>query len=833
VLTDGAQAWTIEMPSGRVLSLGPMTVPQHLYAGIGAYWGVAEFFGGSIWLVYVRDNQSIARTRVPDGLTQTVATFDSLADMPTIIVSRPFNRWYFHHQYSSQFSSFYQTIGFADAAFVSSAPPIAPAILKPPASQTIGVSGTVVFKVTTRGTGPLRYQWLFEGLALAGATNATLTLTNVGTNQAGHYAVVVSNVASNATSAAAVLRVIPSVNVAVFDDPNFVFTGGGAYDQSDSVQASLRRLGHRVTTFTNISTAASGSAPLLFPAFEAGDLARPLTPATRDALQNFVARGGVLILHGCNNDFNRPVRFLNKVLGFSVAGLYSSVSVSRSGQADGTAFADGPDSLPINNHTAGLLRSSLPPGARSVYENADDTAVVLFPFGSGKIIFLGWNWSDAVPLGRQDGGWLIVLGSAIEGTAPPSPQAPQILGQPQDRTVIVGTTVQLRVLAAGFPLNYQWLFNGQPLPGATNYVLTLSNVMTNRAGAYSVIVSNALGSVTSSNAVLTMLPPLFVGVYDDSRFVDTSGGVYAESDNVQATLAQLGHIVRPFANIVAAGANQVLVFPFFKFGDPTPSLDSANRVALQSFVQRGGLVIMHGGSANVSLLNTLFGFSLSSHGYGGSQFTRTAQAAGTRFANGPSVLPYNDGTFTLYGWSLPFGARNLYGFIDPNLDLCAFALFPYGAGNIAYVGWNWDDAVPVGSQDGGWVETLGNAVLTRVNLSSPPPVITLQPQGLTVLAGLDVTFTVGGFGSPPLQLQWFYNGQPFPGATNPTFTLSFVATNQSGSRAADTRSGGLLHRLQPQRHRSGRADSTGWLHTVADLRHRHVRFVPARPADDQ
>src|SRR5262249_55922609 len=156
-------------------------------------------------------------------------------------------------------------------------------------------------------------------------------------------------------------------------------------------------------------------------------------------------------------------------------------------------------------------------------------------FGSGKIIFLGWNWYDAVPLGRQDGGWLTVLSSAIEETTPPTPSAPEILSQPQDLTVVAGATAQFQVLASGYPLNYQWLFNGQPLPGATNYSLSLGVVTTNHSGLYSVVVSNALGAAQSSNATLAVVAPLTVGVFDDSRYVDTtSGGNSAESDNVQA-----------------------------------------------------------------------------------------------------------------------------------------------------------------------------------------------------------------------------------------------------------------------------------------------------------
>jgi len=329
-------------------------------------------------------------------------------------------------------------------------PAIAPTILKDPSNETIGASGTVVFKATARGTGPLQYQWLFQPLGgtnspspILNATNSILTLTGVRTTQAGQYSLFVSNTAGTATSLAAVLRVIPSIIVAVFDDSSYVNTYGGPNAQSDTVQASITRLGHRPTAFTSISGAANGTNPMLFPAFEAGDPTPSLSQAARDGVQSFVAKGGVIILHGTYNDYNRPTRFLNAIFGFSLSGAYASAPFTRTSQAAGTAFADDPDWLPRNNNTTVLQKSSLPAGARSIYENSDQQTVVAWlPFGSGKIIFLGWNWTDAIPVGQQDGGWLKVLGSAIEQTVPPPPSAPEILVQPQDRIVLAGTNVQ-------------------------------------------------------------------------------------------------------------------------------------------------------------------------------------------------------------------------------------------------------------------------------------------------------------------------------------------------------------------------------------------------------
>ena len=65
-----------------------------------------------------------------------------------------------------------------------------------------------------------------------------------------------------------------------------------------------------------------------------------------------------------------------------------------------------------------------------------------------------------------------------------------------------------------------------------------------------------------------------------------------------------------------------------------------------------------------------------------------------------------------------------------------------------------------------------------------PPVITSQPQSLTVEEGRRATFSVAATGSPPrdpLHYQWGRNGSPMLGATNATFTLPNVRLADGGS----------------------------------------------------
>jgi len=84
---------------------------------------------------------------------------------------------------------------------------ILPLITAQPANQALAQGQTATFNVSALGTAPLNYQWYFNGSSISGATNMSLTLTNVQQTFAGLYSVVVSNQSGSATSSNAVLTV--------------------------------------------------------------------------------------------------------------------------------------------------------------------------------------------------------------------------------------------------------------------------------------------------------------------------------------------------------------------------------------------------------------------------------------------------------------------------------------------------------------------------------------------------------------------------------------------------------------------------------------------------
>jgi hypothetical protein len=109
-----------------------------------------------------------------------------------------------------------------------------------------------------------------------------------------------------------------------------------------------------------------------------------------------------------------------------------------------------------------------------------------------------------------DGNWLAIGSYEVALLHRPSisetDTAPGIQSQPASQTVIEGSTVTLTAFAIGSsPLCYQWCNGTKNLAGQTNASLTLTNVSPASTGNYSLVVTNAFGSATSSNASLSVL----------------------------------------------------------------------------------------------------------------------------------------------------------------------------------------------------------------------------------------------------------------------------------------------------------------------------------------
>lgn len=108
-------------------------------------------------------------------------------------------------------------------------------------------------------------------------------------------------------------------------------------------------------------------------------------------------------------------------------------------------------------------------------------------------------------------GWQGAVGNILLNLSPGVATAPYYITPPsQDtRTNYVGSTLKLESYASGnAPLFYQWRRDGVEVPGATNRTFKLVNLQTNQSGNYSVVVSNAVGTITNGVALLRVLPNL-------------------------------------------------------------------------------------------------------------------------------------------------------------------------------------------------------------------------------------------------------------------------------------------------------------------------------------
>jgi hypothetical protein len=91
----------------------------------------------------------------------------------------------------------------------------------------------------------------------------------------------------------------------------------------------------------------------------------------------------------------------------------------------------------------------------------------------------------------------------LNSAAPPS-----ITAQPQSLSVNQSASASFTVTASGAALlSYQWRLYGTNIAAATASSYTRANVQPPDAGPYSVVITNAQGTVISSNAMLTVVVP--------------------------------------------------------------------------------------------------------------------------------------------------------------------------------------------------------------------------------------------------------------------------------------------------------------------------------------
>ena len=142
-------------------------------------------------------------------------------------------------------------IASATATLLVVAPPV---ITNQPQSLAVEPGANATFTVGAAGTAPLRYQWTFGGMDIAGATNSSFTVTGAQVANAGAYRVTVSNVGAAVTSVEAMLSILGQP---VLSGPELLSNGhvrvflSGAPNRTYTVEGSLN-----LTNWTVLGTVA-------------------------------------------------------------------------------------------------------------------------------------------------------------------------------------------------------------------------------------------------------------------------------------------------------------------------------------------------------------------------------------------------------------------------------------------------------------------------------------------------------------------------------------------------------------------------------------------------
>jgi hypothetical protein len=375
--------------------------------------------------------------------------------------------------------------------------------------------------------------------------------------------------------------------------------------------------------------------------------------------------------------------------------------------------------------------------------------------------------------------------------------SPTIIQQPQNTNVSVGANVAFPVVAAGWPpFRYQWQKDGAPLPGAISSIYRILNAQVTNSGAYSVVVTNPYGSVTSSNATLVVqvTPPCVPpppGLVSWWRAENNELDSWGSNDAVEG---------RPLYGYGPGKVGQA-------FGIPGPivldslSLRLTNALTLQAWIyptnlsgtgpytiiSKVGLYTVNQSSFWLGTTNNgLLCFLISGSGasFPGTNTTLLGPALPTNQWSFV-VATYDGNALRLYVNGALAALRNYSGGIFPgnqNLGIGVVPITKTGYEiNYPFSGSIDEVCIYNRALADSEIQDIYNADVLGMCLQ--PPVIVSQPQSQAIPLGEDVLFSVGVQGNRPLLYQWFFNSNALPGATNSWLVLERIQTNQAGAYA--------------------------------------------------
>ena len=265
---------------------------------------------------------------------------------------------------------------------------------------------------------------------------------------------------------------------------------------------------------------------------------------------------------------------------------------------------------------------------------------------------------------------LLVASNSIPPAAGPIP--PAIFTQPTDRTngIYAGDSISFSVVATGSsPFHYQWRKDGldvttQSNPSAVSNVLTFASVQAGDAGAYCLVITNAVGAVTSSVVQLAVIAytPVTNGVALQLD-VDLTGAPNTQPGFQAFTLGSNGAVFSNAATVVLAPIGSASLAERQRSASPLvidnlPALTQARLyddfTFASSTADGTGLSILISHLAPSTLYGlTIWSFDPQSPGARTSDWTETASGASVPIVTG---YTFNGSSLPIADYDDTFGA---------------------------------------------------------------------------------------------------------------------------------------------------------------------------------